>query len=96
MWMLNRKNKYEIMKELIRNASPELINQLVTNSSFTGYQTSDNPEYRRKELFEYLDEMYEYWSKYNIDLTDRQYIEVKEDERLDDDYEKNEGHGKVR
>ena len=94
MWILNRKNKYEIMKELIRNASPELIDQLVTNSSFIGYQSSDNPEYRRKELFEYLDEMYEYWSKYNIDLTDKQYIEIKEDEPLDD--EKNVEHGKVR
>ncbi len=76
MWMTNRKTRYEIIKELISNASPETIDELVRESAFSGYDKQDDPEYRRKELLSYLDEMHEYWTDNNIDVIDRQYITI--------------------
>jgi len=76
MWMTNRKTRYEVMKKIISTASPELIDELVRDSSFSGYDKQDDPEYRRRELLSYLDEMNEYWNQYNIDVIDRQYITI--------------------
>ena len=76
MWMLNRNNRYEIIKKLIKNASIEQINEIIVNFGFKCYQNNDNIEYHRKKLLEYLDEMNKCWNKHNIDLTDRQYIKV--------------------
>lgn len=76
MWMTNRKTRYEVIKKLIEKASPELIDELVKDSDFAGYDKSDDPEYRRSELQSFLDEMNEEWNKYNIDVTDRQYIQI--------------------
>lgn len=76
MWMLNRNNRYEIIKKLIKNASIEQINEIIVNFGFKCYQNNDDIEYRRKELLEYLDEMNKCWNKHNFDLTDRQYIKV--------------------
>jgi hypothetical protein len=77
--MLNRKNRYEIIKELINKASPELINELVSKVDFKGYNPSDDPEYRRMEILGYLEEMNNCWNKHNIDMTDRQYIRILND-----------------
>ena len=76
MWRLNRQNRYEIIKGLVEKASPEVIDELVKGTDFRGYSPSDNPEFRRREVLEYLEEMNNYWNKYNIDVMDRQYIRI--------------------
>ena len=83
--MLNRNNRYEIIRELIKNSSPETINELVINSGFKGYSEDDDIEYRRNELLSYLDEMNEEWNNNHIDLIDRQYITVIKDNKEEDE-----------
>ena len=80
MYQVNKQTRYEIIRELIKLASPELIDSLVRNSSFAGYETGDNPEYRRKELLEYLDDMNDLWKENFTDLTDKQYIRINDDQ----------------
>ena len=81
MWIVNKQTRYEIIRELIKKATPELIDQLVRSSNFIGYQAGDDPEYRRTELLEYLDDMNDLWKDRFTDLTDRQYIQIIEDEQ---------------
>ncbi len=76
MWMLNRKTRYKIIRKLIYSASPEIIEKLVSDSNIEYDKENDNAEIRRKELLDYLDEMHICWNENNIDMTDRQYIEV--------------------
>ncbi len=76
MWMLNRKTRYKIIRKLIYAASPEIIEKLVSDSNIEYDKENDNAEIRRKELLDYLDEMHICWNENNIDMTDRQYIEV--------------------
>ena len=75
MWMLNRQTRYEIIRELVSSASPELIGKLVTSFGFDD-ESIDDIENRRKQLLEYLDEMQICWNDHNIDMTDKQYIKV--------------------
>ena len=81
MWKMNRKNRYEVIKEIISKASPKLIDELVSKTDFRGYNPSDDPEYRRRELLAYLEELNNYWNENNIDMTDRQYIKIEEPNR---------------
>lgn len=83
--MLNRNNRYEIIRKLIKEASDETINDLVINSGFKGYSEEDDIEYRRNELLSYLDEMNEEWKNNHVDLIDRQYITVIKDNKEEDE-----------
>lgn len=89
MYKLNRNTRYEIIKELIKEANPETLNKLV--NKLWDKDSIDNTEERREELLEYLEDMNTLWHEKNIDLTDRQYIriETKEEceERLKKQYE---------
>jgi hypothetical protein len=76
MWKLNRKQRYEIIKEIISNADPEIIKQMIISSDFKDDSIDINIEYRRKELLSYLDEMNTCWNENYTDMTDRQYIKV--------------------
>ncbi len=76
MWKLNRKQRYEIIKEIISNADPEIIKQMIINLDFKDDSIDINIEYRRKELLSYLDEMNTCWNENYTDMTDRQYIKV--------------------
>ena len=78
MWMLNRKTRYKIIRKLIYATSAEIIEKLVSDSNIEYDKENDNAEIRRKELLDYLDEMHICWNENNIDMTDRQYIEVIE------------------
>ena len=80
MWILNRKIRYEIMKKLINESSPERIMELVRSYGFDHDCTKMDVEYRRSQLIDYLDEMNECWNEHNIDLTDRQFIKVMKKE----------------
>lgn len=75
MYSLNRKTRYEIIKDLIVNSSNEEINKLV--NKYFGEESIDNVEIRKKELLIYLNEMNEFWNQKNIDITDRQYIKIE-------------------
>ena len=76
MEKINRETKYEIIKKLINRADADTINKYVSE-----LWTSDdlgNVEDRREELLSYLTEVNEFWKEHNIDVTDRQNIEVVE------------------
>ena len=75
MWILNRKTRYEIIKNLIETANPGLIHSLVLTYGFDD-STIDDIEKRRKQLLDYLDEMEKCWTDHFIDMTDRQYMKV--------------------
>lgn len=79
MWKVNRQTRYEIIRELIKKVPKEELDKLVAISSFKGYQVTDDPEYRRLELIEYLDEMHEHYSEDFYDLIDKQYIQIYND-----------------
>ena len=89
MYKINRKTRYEIIKELIKETNPETLNKLV--NSLWDKDSINNTEERKEELLEYLEDMNTLWHEKNIDLTDRQYIkiETKEEcaERLKKQYE---------
>lgn len=78
MWTLNRQTRYEMIKELITKASPEIIEELVITFGIKYYQVNDDIEIRRKQLLDYLDEMNTCWRENYTDLTDRQFIKVTE------------------
>ena len=73
MWMLNRKTRYEIIKEIISNASDEYLRGIINS---LGFECSDI-NYRRGELLKYLDEMNTCWNENYTDMIDRQYIKIK-------------------
>ncbi len=75
MYSLNRKTRYEIIKDLIVNSNNEEINKLV--NKYFGDESIDNVEIRKKELLIYLNEMNEFWNQKNIDITDRQYVKIE-------------------
>ena len=75
MYSLNRKTRYEIIKDLIINSCNEEINKLV--NKYFGEESIDNVEIRKKELLIYLNEMNEFWNQKNIDITDRQYVKIE-------------------
>ena len=79
MWKVNRQTRYEIIRELIKKVPKEELDKLVAISRFKGYQVTDDPEYRRLELIEYLDEMHEHYSEDFYDLIDKQYIQIYND-----------------
>lgn len=81
--MLNRNDRYLIIKELIIKSSPETIKQILI--SIKAYNEGDDIEYRRNELLNYLDEMNESWNKRYTDLTDRQFIHIIDDEKEEED-----------
>lgn len=74
MYKLNRKKKYEIIKEIISDLNPRTINEVVNK---VHKDDINDAEYRRRELLEYLDEMNIVWNEHNVDVTDRQHMEVK-------------------
>ena len=76
MWMLNMQKRYQMIRQMIINASPEVIIKLVEYYGFKNNKF-DDVEYRRRELLEYLDEMHKCWNEHNIDLTDRQFIKLE-------------------
>lgn len=76
MWVLNRKTRYEIIKNLIVTASPEMIEELIITFGFKYYQANDDIETRKKQLLDYLEEMNTCWNEKYIDMTDRQFIKV--------------------
>ena len=76
MYKLNRKDRVEIIKELIKRATPETIEELVIKSGLKDYEQGTNLEYYREELLGYLDEMHEYWNENHIDAIDKQYLRV--------------------
>ncbi len=75
MYSLNRKTRYEIIKDLIFNSSNEEINKLV--NKYFGDESINNVEIRKKELLIYLNEMHLFWNEKNIDVIDRQNIKIK-------------------
>ena len=86
MYSLNRKTRYEIIRELIKKANPDIIKELVINSGFYELVTqfgfsidsnTDDVEYRKLELLNYLEEMEKCWTDNYKDMTDRQYIKIK-------------------
>ena len=81
MWMLNRQKRYEIIRELIKRANPDVIEKLVIATGIEYDKNDDDIEYRREELLNHLDEMKAYWDKDNIDLIDKQYINIIEDNK---------------
>lgn len=77
MYKLNRLTRYEITRELIQQASPELIYDLITKSGFESDEKVMDIEAKRQEILDYLDEMRQAWVDYGyVDLTDRQYIKI--------------------
>ena len=76
--MLNRKTRYEIIREMIINADAETIMRLIEKTEFKDNSNNQNIEYRRQELLSYLDEMHKCWNDNFLDMTDRQYIKVLE------------------
>ena len=90
MYSLNRKTRYEIIRELINKADTSTIRELVNNSGFynriinNGIKLNldyDDIEYRRKELIDYLDEMEKTWEDNYTDMTDRQFIKIEEPQK---------------
>lgn len=75
MYKLNRKTRYQIIKEIVKKTDPETLNKLVND--LWGEDSIDNTEKRREEILEYLEEMNDLWNDKNIDMTDRQYLVVK-------------------
>ena len=82
MYKINRKTRYEIIKELIKEANPETLNKLVND--LWDNDSIDNTEERREELLEYLEDMNTLWHEKNIDLTDRQYIRIETKEECEE------------
>lgn len=82
MYKLNRNTRYEIIKELIKEANPETLNKLVND--LWDNDSIDNTEERREELLEYLEDMNTLWHEKNIDLTDRQYIRIETKEECEE------------
>lgn len=82
MWTLNRQTRYEIIKELISNASPEELEELVIKFGYNYYQINDDIETRRKQILDYLEEMNTCWMENYTDMTDRQFIKVIEIETI--------------
>jgi len=78
MYMLNRKTRYEIIREMIINADAETIMRLIEKTGFKDNSNNQDIEYRRQELLSYLDEMHKCWNDNFLDMTDRQYIKVLE------------------
>ena len=76
--MLNRKTRYEIIREMIINADAETIMRLIEKTGFKDNSNNQDIEYRRQELLSYLDEMHKCWNDNFLDMTDRQYIKVLE------------------
>ena len=76
--MLNRKTRYEIIREMIINADAETIMRLIEKTGFKDNSNNQDIEYRRQELLSYLDEMHKCWNDHFLDMTDRQYIKVLE------------------
>ena len=86
MYSLNRKTRYQIIKELIKRADPDIIKNIIIDSNFYervknyGFSidiNTDDIEYRRLELIHYLDEMENDWEEHYTDMTDRQFIKIK-------------------
>ncbi len=82
MWTLNRQTRYEMIKKLIINASPEMLEELVITLGFEYYQVNDDIEIRRKQLLDYLEEMNTCWKENYTDMTDRQFMRVTEDGQI--------------
>ncbi len=61
MYMLNRKQRYELIKKLITDTN--IPNDLKYGDI-------------KKQLLEYLDEMHICWNKNYFDMTDKQYIKI--------------------
>ena len=61
MYVLNRKQRYELIKNILTNANIE-----------------KDPKFGdiKKQLLDYLDEMFICWNEQYIDVTDRQYIKI--------------------
>ena len=79
--MLNRKTRYEIIREIILKANPETIMELINKSGFKDDSNNQDIEYRRQELLSYLDEMHKCWNENYTDMTDRQYIKILDNNR---------------
>lgn len=75
MYKINRKTKYEIIKEIIINTDIEIISKFV--NEIWEKDEIENSEERRKELLDYLEEMNNYWHEKNIDMTERQRVIIK-------------------
>ena len=75
MKTINRKTKYEIIRNIISSANPGLIKDVA--SSYGIEETSIREiEERRNDLLNHLDEIQAYWNDNNIDMTDRQYVRI--------------------
>ena len=73
---IDRKTKYEIIKEILNRANPLAVYNIIVE-----LWDDDDPyviEERRTELLDFLKEMNGFWNEHNIDLTDRQNLEVIE------------------
>lgn len=66
MWMLNRKQRYELIKRIITD---------------TNLENDPKYGNIKKQILDYLEEMHTCWNKHNIDLTDRQYITIEDTEK---------------
>ena len=74
---LNRKIRYEIIKEIIKNVDQDTIRKLVSYHCSDIDSKMDDVEYRKLELLLYLDEMNECWNERYVDMTDRQFVKIK-------------------
>ena len=77
MHIPNRKIKYEIIKKIINNASPELLKVLISYYGFE-YKSVDDIKNIKQQLLNYLNELQIHWEEYKVDMTDRQYIKIYE------------------
>jgi len=76
MWNINRKTRYEIIREMIIKADSDTLRKLIAESGFKDDSNNMDIEYRRQELLSYLDEMNECWHEHYTDMTDRQYLKI--------------------
>ena len=71
MKTINRKTKYEIIRNIISSANPGLIRDATSSCGIEETSIKDIEE-RRKALLDHLDEIQTYWNDNNVDMTDRQ------------------------
>ncbi|MBR2587923.1 MAG: hypothetical protein IKD77_01820 [Bacilli bacterium] len=78
MFYTNRETRHKVVRALIASADPKVIEKLFINSGYRGCQDGDDPEFRRNELLEFVDEAFEAWNRSYRDMTDRQFVKIEE------------------
>ncbi len=55
-----------------------MLEELIVTFGFRYYDVNDEIETRRKQLLDYLEEMHECWNEKYTDITDRQFMKIKD------------------